>query len=80
MSKLVTTQILVAGVVLLVLAVVACSNVDSTVIAQKAVQHYVVPIPSGTEAIQRTLDQAGRESWVLVALEEARGNHFIFIR
>ena len=80
MSKLVTTRILVAGVVLLVLAVVAFSNVDSTVIAQQAVQHYVVPIPSGTEAIQRTLDQAGRESWVLVALEEARGNHFIFIR
>ena len=71
MSKLVTTRILVAGVVLLVLAVVAFSNVDSTVIAQQAVQHYVVPIPSGTEAIQRTLDQAGRESWVLVALEEA---------
>ena len=62
MSKLVTTRILVAGVVLLVLAVVAFSNVDSTVIAQQAVQHYVVPISSGTEAIQRTLDQAGRES------------------
>ena len=70
----VTTRILVAGVALLVLAVVVFSNVDSTLIARQAVQYYVVPIPSGTEAIQRTLDQAGRESWVLVALEEARAS------